>query len=67
MAKIKMKTHRGLAKRLKKTGSGKVKRSHAFTSHLFSNKSKDQKRKLRKSSILTKGDHKRIEQLITHL
>ena len=31
----KMKTHRGLAKRVKMTGSGKLKRSHAFTSHRF--------------------------------
>ena len=29
----KMKSHRGLAKRVKKTGSGKLKRSHAYTSH----------------------------------
>ncbi len=34
----KMKTHSGTAKRFKKTGSGKVKRSHAFTSHMFANK-----------------------------
>lgn len=31
----KMKSHRGLAKRVKKTGSGKLKRSHAYTSHRF--------------------------------
>ena len=31
----KMKSHRGLAKRVKLTGSGKLKRSHAYTSHRF--------------------------------
>ena len=31
----KMKTHRGAAKRVKRTGSGQLKRSRAFTSHLF--------------------------------
>ena len=46
----KMKTHKGSAKRFKKTGTGKLKRSHAYTSHLFANKSQKQKRKLRKSN-----------------
>lgn len=63
----KMKTHRGLAKRLKRTGSGKLKRSHAYTSHMFSNKSQDQKRKLRKAAIVSKGDQKRIAQLVTYI
>ena len=47
----KMKTHRGAAKRFKKTGSGKLKRDHAYTSHLFANKSTKAKRKLRKAYI----------------
>lgn len=46
----KMKTHRGSAKRFKRTGSGKLKRRHGFTSHMFANKSQKQKRKLRKSA-----------------
>lgn len=63
----KMKTHRGAAKRFKKTGSGKLKRSHAYTSHLFANKSTKQKRKLRKSAIVTSGDYKRIRAMLTYL
>lgn len=63
----KMKTHRGSAKRFKKTGSGKLKRSHAFTSHLFSNKTQKQSRQLRKSALVSKGDQKRIEQMVTYL
>lgn len=59
----KMKTHRGSAKRFKKTGSGKLKRSHAYTSHLFANKSQKQKRKLRKSAVVSAGDFKRIKRL----
>ena len=35
----KMKTHRGAAKRFSKTGSGKIKRNHAFTSHILEKKS----------------------------
>ncbi|MBU9721170.1 MULTISPECIES: 50S ribosomal protein L35 [Bacillaceae] len=60
----KMKTHRGAAKRFKKTGSGKLKRSHAYTSHLAANKSQKQKRKLRKSGIVSKSDQKRIGEMI---
>lgn len=60
----KMKTHRGAAKRFKRTGSGKIKRSHAFTSHILEKKSPKRKRNLRKSAIMVKGDAKRIDQLI---
>ncbi|KOO46871.1 50S ribosomal protein L35 [Priestia koreensis] len=63
----KMKTHRGAAKRFKRTGSGKLKRSHAYTSHLFANKSTKQKRKLRKASVVSTGDFKRIRHLLTNL
>lgn len=62
-----MKTHRGAAKRFKKTGSGKLKRGHAYTSHLFANKSTKAKRKLRKASLVSKGDFKRIRQLLTYM
>lgn len=57
----KMKTHKGSQKRFKKTGSGKLKRSHAYTSHMFAHKSQKQKRKLRKSAIVSSGDFKRIK------
>lgn len=63
----KMKTHRGAAKRFKKTGSGKLKRSHAYTSHLFANKCTKAKRKLRKGAIVSAGDYKRIRFLLTNM
>ncbi|CAM3961336.1 50S ribosomal protein L35 [Mesobacillus sp. AQ2] len=63
----KMKTHRGTAKRFKKTGTGKLKRSHAYTSHLFANKSTKAKRKLRKSAIVSKGDFKRIRHMLDNI
>ncbi|WP_078555444.1 50S ribosomal protein L35 [Bacillus alkalicellulosilyticus] len=62
----KMKTHKGAAKRFKKTGSGKLKRARAFTSHLFANKSTKQKRKLRKASMVHSGDFKRIRAMLTY-
>ncbi|MBN4056653.1 MAG: 50S ribosomal protein L35 [Alkaliphilus sp.] len=60
----KMKTHRGAAKRFKRTKSGKIKRFKAFTSHLFASKSSKRKRKLRKAAIMCKGDQKRMDQLL---
>ena len=45
----KMKTHRGAAKRFKKTGTGKLKRGRAYASHLFANKTTKAKRHLRKA------------------
>lgn len=63
----KMKTHRGLAKRVKKLGSGKLKRGSAYTSHLSHNKTTKQKRHLRKASLISKSDYKRIKQMVTYL
>jgi large subunit ribosomal protein L35 len=63
----KMKTHKGAAKRFKKTGSGQLKRDRAFGSHLFANKSTKAKRHLRKAALVSKGDQKRIEQMLTYL
>jgi len=60
----KMKTHKGTQKRFKRTGSGKLKRSHAYTSHLFANKSQKQKRKLRKSAMVSEGDQRRIDTML---
>ncbi|MFC0522375.1 50S ribosomal protein L35 [Pontibacillus salicampi] len=60
----KMKTHKGSQKRFSKTGSGKVKRSHAFTSHLFANKPQKTKRKLRKATIVDRSDYKRIKSML---
>lgn len=60
----KMKTHRGAAKRFSRTGTGKIKRNHAYTSHILEKKSPKRKRNLRKSTIMFKGDAKRIDQLI---
>ena len=44
----KMKTHRGAAKRFRKTGTGKLKRSKAFKSHILTKKSSKRKRNLEK-------------------
>ncbi len=60
----KMKTHKGAAKRLKRTKSGKIKRFKAFKSHILTKKSSKRKRNLRKAAILTRGDQRRVQHLI---
>ncbi|MGI6225795.1 MAG: 50S ribosomal protein L35 [Peptococcales bacterium] len=62
----KMKTHRGAAKRFKKTATGKIKRYHAFKSHILEKKSAKRKRNLRKSAIMFEGDAKRVVKLIPY-
>jgi len=42
----KLKTHKGASKRFKKTGTGKVKRQHAFARHILTSKPRKRKRKL---------------------
>ncbi|MFO8069052.1 MAG: 50S ribosomal protein L35 [Alkalibacterium sp.] len=63
----KQKTHSGSAKRFKRTGSGKLKRGHAKTSHMFANKSQKQKRNLRKSTLVSASDYKRIKQQLAYM
>lgn len=62
----KMKTNRGAAKRFRKTGTGKIKRNSAFTSHILTTKTTKQKRNLRKSKILSSGDTKRMKVMLPY-
>lgn len=60
MAKNKMKSHRGACKRLRLTGTGKVKRNKAYKSHILTKKSAKRKRGLRKATLLKNADLKRM-------
>jgi large subunit ribosomal protein L35 len=60
----KMKTNKAVAKRFKLTGKGKVKRGHAFMSHILTKKSAKRKRNLRKSGLAAKGDAKRMKRML---
>lgn len=62
----KMKTRKSVAKRFKKTGTGKIKRSQGFMNHMLEKKTSKQKRQLRKGALLSKGDQKRISQEIAY-
>jgi large subunit ribosomal protein L35 len=60
----KMKTNSGSKKRFTLTGTGKVKRHHAYKSHILTKKTKKQKRNLTHVSIADKVDQKRIKALL---
>ena len=60
----KMKTHSSAKKRFKITGSGKVKRFQAFTSHMMRNKGKKAKLRLRDSTVVSVADEKKVKRLL---
>jgi large subunit ribosomal protein L35 len=70
----KMKTHRGAAKRFKKTGSGKLVRSRSKLvrsrsnkQHILTKKSAKRKRRLRKDALISAVDAKRVKQMLPSL
>jgi len=60
----KIKTHRGAAKRFKKTATGEFKGSHAFHSHILGKKSAKRKRNLRKATVVSAVDAGRLKRLL---
>jgi large subunit ribosomal protein L35 len=62
----KIKTNRSAAKRFKKTGTGKIKRSHSFRGHILTKRTTKRKRHLRKSTLIDKADLKRVKRLIPY-
>jgi len=60
----KQKTNRSAAKRFKRTGTGKIKRRKAYTSHILTKKSPKRKRKLRQATLVSKADEKRVKRLL---
>jgi large subunit ribosomal protein L35 len=60
----KLKTHRGAAKRFKRTASGKFKRSQAYKRHILTKKNTKRKRHLDMPAMVSKSDHKRISKML---
>ena len=60
----KMKTHSSAKKRFKRTGSGKIKRFQANTSHRKRQKSKKAKLRVRGSALVSVADQTRVEKLL---
>ncbi|MEY2999015.1 MAG: ribosomal protein [Bacteroidota bacterium] len=60
-----MKTKSSAKKRFKLTGTGQIKRKHAFKSHILTKKATDRKRRLTHATLVHKSDVKSIkEQLV---
>lgn len=60
----KVKTKSGAKKRFKLTGSGKIKRKHAYKSHILTKKSKKRKRNLKKFTLVDKADERNIKDML---
>ena len=60
----KMKTTSGSKKRFTLTGTGKVKRKHAFKSHILTKKTNKQKRNLTHVGLVANVDEKRVKALL---
>ena len=60
----KMKTNPGAKKRFTLTGTGKIKRKHAFKSHILTKKSTKRKRNLTYSGLVDKTDEKNVKHLL---
>ncbi len=62
----KLKTHRGAAKRFKITASGKIKRGHAYRSHILTKKTTNRKRHLRHSGLVSKAQKRIVKTLLPY-
>jgi large subunit ribosomal protein L35 len=60
----KMKSKSGAKKRFDLTGTGKIKRKHAYHSHILSKKSKKRKRNLTYSTVVDKADAKNVREML---
>ena len=62
----KLKTHKGAAKRFRKTASGRVKRGHAFTRHILTSKRTKRKRQLDTNTLVSPADQPKIKRMIPY-
>lgn len=62
----KLKTHKGAAKRFKKTGTGKVKRSKAYLRHILTSKDKKRKSQLGTSTLVSDADTPKVKRMIPY-
>ncbi len=62
----KMKTHKGAAKRFKKTGTGKIARRHAFARHILTSKPRSRKRKLGKTVVADETNQRMLHIMLPY-
>jgi large subunit ribosomal protein L35 len=63
---MKLKTHRGAAKRFKITGTGKVKRHHAFARHILTKKNAKRKRQLGKAALVSDAEAASVRRMLPY-
>jgi large subunit ribosomal protein L35 len=66
VAKAKLKTHKGAAKRFKLTAGGKILRGHAFARHILTSKSSKRKRKLGQTTIVSAADVPHVRAMLPY-
>ena len=62
----KLKSHRGAAKRFKKTSGGKFLRSKAFKRHILTSKPKRRKRHMRGTEVISPADAARLKRMLPY-
>jgi large subunit ribosomal protein L35 len=62
----KLKTHKGAAKRFKKTGTGKVVRGHAFARHILTSKARKRKNKLHTQVVADDSDQAKLKRMLPY-
>jgi large subunit ribosomal protein L35 len=62
----KLKTHKGAAKRFKKTGTGKVVRRHSMARHILTSKSSSRKRRLAQGVVADQADQAVLKRMIPY-
>ena len=60
----KLKTHRGAAKRFRKTATGKIVRSKAFKQHILTSKPRRRKRALKGTTVVAAADQAKLRRMI---
>ena len=63
---MKLKTHRGAAKRFKVSGTGKIMRHQAFARHILTKKAANRKRHLSKSVAVSDGDAPKVRLMLPY-
>jgi large subunit ribosomal protein L35 len=66
MATQKRKTHRGAAKRFRKTATGKFKRSHAMKRHILTKKSAGRLRHLDQETLVSGADVRTVRKMLPY-
>lgn len=62
----KLKSHRGAAKRFKKTGTGKLTRAKAFRRHILTSKTRSRKRGLRGTHVVAAADEAKLKRMLPY-